>query len=272
MGSRLRKTVALAALIAGSSGVAHATEGWYGRVDAGYSFENDFAIDDGPTFGLSAAGDGDWSQYLGLGYAMQNGFRLEGEVSHRWGELDPTPLIDQGGDVHAYAAMINLYYDFNRGGGFEPYLGVGVGAARINANAHDGTLPSHLDGEDTSIAYQALAGVAIGLGEQLDLDIGYRYFVAPEGEYGGTGAGAPWEAYYDDQAVTVGLRWQFASAEAPPPPPAPPPMAPPPPPPPPACGDVPDVGIRRVFRVGSFQSQPSGDGNHRFCGHSSASV
>ena len=32
----------------------------------------------------------------------------------------------------------------------------------------------------TRIAYQGLAGVAIGLTERLDLDIGYRYFVAPE--------------------------------------------------------------------------------------------
>jgi OmpA-OmpF porin, OOP family len=239
MDRRMLKTAALTAILTGSAGVANATEGWYGRVDAGYSIESDFAIDDGPTF-RSSAMENDWSAHLGLGYAFSNGFRAEGELSHRFNQIEETPLVDDGGDTHAWAAMLNLYYDFNRGGGFEPYLGVGVGAARIVANAHDATLPSHLDASDTGVAYQALAGVAIGLGERLDLDIGYRWFVAQEGEYAGTGAGAPWEAYYDHQAVTIGLRWQFAEPYvAPPPPPPPAVYVPPPPPPPPQAATCP---------------------------------
>ena len=66
----------------------------------------------------------------------------------------------------------------------------------------------------------------------------------------------PGELDYTHQAVTVGLRWQFA-APAPPPPPPPPPYLPPPPPPPPPAGDVPDVGVRRVLRVGPLEPQPS---------------
>ncbi len=46
-----------------------------------------------------------------------------------------------------------------------------------------------VDDTDTAVAYQAMAGVAIGLSEQLDLDIGYRYFVAPESRVCGTGSG-----------------------------------------------------------------------------------
>jgi outer membrane protein OmpA-like peptidoglycan-associated protein len=46
----------------------------------------------------------------------------------------------------------------------------------------------------------------------------------------------PTDVSYEHQAVTVGLRWQFAAAAAPPPPPPPPtPTTPPPPPPPVAC-------------------------------------
>ncbi len=234
MKKRITKTVAMAALIAGAATGAQATEGWYGRADAGYTIESDFAIHEGgANFGLSAPAENDWSEYLGLGYAFAGGLRLEGEVSHRFNRLEATPLIDQGGDVHAWAAMVNAYYDFNRGGAFEPYLGVGVGAARLNANAHDGTAPAHhLDDSDTAVAYQAMAGVAIGLSERLDLDIGYRYFVVPESQYGGTGSGAPWDAYYDHQAVTVGLRWQFAAPYVAPPPPPPVAVSPPPPPPP----------------------------------------
>ena len=67
-------------------------------------------------------------------------------------------------------------------------------------------------------------GFAVGLGEQWDLDIGYRYFVADgaEGEatdtfIGSTTVVTPYttDADYEHQALTVGLRYQFA-APAPP--------------------------------------------------------
>ena len=233
MKPRWTKTAALAVLMASAAGAAHATEGWYARADVGYSFEGDFAISDGATFGRPGRQVDDWSEYAGMGYAFQNGFRLEGELSHRFNQIKTTDLIDHGGDAHAWAAMLNLYYDFNRGGKIQPYLGVGVGEARLHASAHDGSFPAHdLRDTDTSIAYQALAGVAFAVSEQTSFDVGYRWFVAPNGSFVGTGGGSPWDAYYDNQAITVGLRYQFASA-APPPPPPPPPLPPPPPPPPP---------------------------------------
>src|SRR5215813_1362581 len=133
MNSRLTKTAALAAIMAGTATAAHATEGWYGRVDAGYTVEGDFAVNDGPTFGRDGELRRDWSEYAGVGYAFQNGFRLEGELGHRFNQINHHEMFDQGGDVHAWSAMLNLYYDFNRGGAVEPYLGVGVGAARLRA-------------------------------------------------------------------------------------------------------------------------------------------
>jgi OmpA-OmpF porin, OOP family len=48
------------------------------------------------------------------------------------------------------------------------------------------------------------------------------------------GVPTSFDADYEHQAVTLGLRYQFA-APAPPPPPPPPPLPPPPPPPPPVA-------------------------------------
>jgi outer membrane protein OmpA-like peptidoglycan-associated protein len=127
--------------------------------------------------------------------------------------------------------MANLFYDFNRGGAIEPYIGIGAGAARVNAGANG--FGVQFEDEDTVIAYQALIGAAVSLNEQWDLDVGYRYFSAADAsmEDGIT----PADDYdYRQQALTVGLRYQFA-APAPPPPPPPPPLPPPPPPPPAAA-------------------------------------
>lgn len=197
------RTLALAALMAASAGVAHATEGWYGRADLGWSVDGELDVGGG-----SLDFDHDLSEHLGLGYAFQNGFRLEAEVAHRLNDFQ-----DIDGDARAWSAMANLYYDFNRGGRVQPYIGVGVGGARIDAKGAFG--PVSFDDDDTVFAYQGAVGFAVALSEQLDLDIGYRYFEAPNAGFSGSvDIEGPepfdFDADYTHQAVTVGLRYQFA--------------------------------------------------------------
>jgi outer membrane protein OmpA-like peptidoglycan-associated protein/outer membrane protein W len=231
MKSRITKTVALAALMASGATVAQATEGWYGRADVGYSTDGNVDFGDGESYDL----ENDWTTHLGLGYAFQNNFRLEGELGHRFNNFGEDVGLDDG-DVRVWSGMLNLFYDFNRGGRIEPYIGAGIGAARVEGVATEHPI-LYVDDQDTVLAYQAIVGLAIGITERLDLDVGYRYFVAEGGEFDGQAdIGNGLEAItvdgdYEQQAVTVGLRWQFAGAEAPPPPP--PPVQPPPPPPPP---------------------------------------
>jgi OOP family OmpA-OmpF porin len=174
----------------------------------------------------------DWMGDVGLGYAFQNGFRAEGELAYRtndWkGDLFESSL---NGRVNAWSAMANLYYDFNRGGRVQPYVGVGAGAARVRLSVAGGGNDS-----DTVFAWQAMVGIAFALTDQWDLDVGYRYLRANSVDVSQAFGGADSSVDYQHQAVTVGLRYQFA-APAPPPPPPPPPAPPPPPPPPPpvAC-------------------------------------
>jgi OOP family OmpA-OmpF porin len=222
--SKLKRTFALAALLSSASAIAttaNATEGWYGRVDGGYSVDGEVDFNNGATYDLEE----DWMAGLGVGYAFGPGLRLEGELSYRTNELDTFPA-----DVTTTSAMLNAYYDFNRGGRFEPYLGLGIGATDVE---FDGT-PEDVD---VGAAWQAMAGVAIGLTDRLDLDIGYRYFQGIELEWDdGISSG---DFDYTHQAVTVGLRWQFGAAYDAPPPPPPPAYTPPPPPPPPPVATCP---------------------------------
>jgi outer membrane protein OmpA-like peptidoglycan-associated protein len=202
----------------GASGItakANATEGWYGRIDAGYSVDGSLDVDGVDEFDF----DDDWMASGGIGYAYSNGFRLEGELAYRNNAIEDSDV-----DVSATSAMANLYYDFNRGGRFEPYIGIGVGYGQVDVDL------AALD-DDSGFAYQALAGVAIGLTERLDLDVGYRYFAIPDLDFGNANIGnitslPAWEADYTHQAVTVGLRWQFAAPAAAPAPYTPPPAAP----------------------------------------------
>ncbi|MEJ0059094.1 MAG: outer membrane beta-barrel protein [Terricaulis sp.] len=243
MKSRITSTVALAALMIGAAGAAEATEGWYARGDVGYSFDGELGIDDDGLYDWGDSSlDEDWVESIGFGYAMASGFRLEGEISHRFNQLEDTPTLDLGGDVHAWGVMLNGYYDFNRNGSIQPYLGLGLGMAQINANGADAGLPARsFDDVENTLAYQGLAGVAFSVTERLSLDVGYRYFAAPDYTFNSLQPFAfERDGSYTNQAVTVGLRWRFAEAAPPPPPPPPPPVvAPPPPPPPPRAAVCP---------------------------------
>jgi outer membrane protein OmpA-like peptidoglycan-associated protein len=221
MAKRITQTAALAALMAGGAGAAEATEGWYGRIDLGYSLDGEAEVAGPQTF------ESDSSQGVAMGYALDNGFRFEGEVSHRFNRFEPGPSVD--GDIHAWTGMLNGYYDFNRGGGIEPYVGVGVGSARLNASAFEGPVSPRVDDDVAALAYQGMAGIAFGLGEQLDIDVGYRYLAAPDAGFNGTTPTTKYTGDYVHQAVTVGLRYQFDAPQSAPPPPPPPVFQAPPP-------------------------------------------
>lgn len=229
-----RKALALAALAVGVWGVrtheAEASEGWYGRIDAGYSVEGGLEdVSNGEADLPDAEFDADWMVSAGAGYAFANGFRLEAEYSYRDNDVGEDAFW-RGGAVKATALMANLYRDFEVSERLRPYVGVGVGAAKVETKASGGVItPDYytFEGSDTVVAYQAMAGVAIGLTPRLELDVGYRYFIAPdlsfEGEITNEPA-PPFEMDYTHQAVTLGLRWQFAApaASAPLTPPLPP--------------------------------------------------
>lgn len=226
MSGKLMRAVALAALLAGMTSVAHANEGWYGRADIGYSVDGALEIDDA---GDDLDFEDDWSGHLGAGYGFQNGFRLEGELGYRTNDFE-----DIDGDATALSLMANLFYDFNREGRVRPYVGVGVGGARVDVDG--GLGPVTIDDDDTVVAYQGMVGLAFPINDRLDLDIGYRYFTAPDlgmtAVFQGEGEEfLDFDADYVHQAVTIGLRYQFGAAAAPPPPPPPPPPPAPPPPP-----------------------------------------
>ncbi|MEQ1616881.1 MAG: OmpA family protein [Terricaulis sp.] len=215
---KLLSTLAAAALLAGIGGGAQAKEGWYGRADVGYSVDGqvDGTFFDGEqTFRQSADLDDGWLADVGIGHAYGNGVRAELELARRNNDINQT-----NEEADATSLMLNGFYDFNRDGRFQPYIGLGIGYANVEIANFD----------DSDFAWQALAGVGVKLSERTMFDIGYRLFNVDGLDLGGV------ETDYEHQAVTLGLRHQFGAAPAPVPvaQPAPAP-APAPVPPPVAC-------------------------------------
>lgn len=213
------------------------SEGFYvgGGLGANQASDGDYTV---PTGSANAEFDWDWAGLGSLGYALGNGFRVEGELSYRGSEVDTIGGANGSGDVDATALMANLLYDIPTGTAFKPYLGVGVGAVRLNYDNVSTIAGSILDDDDTVLGMQGILGLGYAMTSQLDLFGQYNVMRTQDPEMrlvNGTAVSGD----YMSHAFFVGLRYSFAPPPPPPPAPvaqvaAPAPAPQPAPPPPPA--------------------------------------
>ncbi|MFN3448232.1 MAG: OmpA family protein [Roseococcus sp.] len=190
-----------------------------------------------------------WVGTGSLGWGFGNGFRVEGEVSYRdnratGASRDGVRPFIVGGTVRQLGLMANAFYDLplgdplGAGVTITPYVGAGVGAGWVQGRNVRATFPNaglmaidNASGWD--FAYQAIGGVAFGLGQfvpGLSLTTEYRYYATLSTEYRGanrdTGGTVPTRISGDvannHHSVLVGLRYAF---NTPTPAPAPAPAA-----------------------------------------------
>jgi opacity protein-like surface antigen len=149
-------------------------------------------------------GDDGWGAGLALGLRGAS-FRVEGEVVFRQNDLEvrgSTPVIGAvslDGDVSALALMGNLYFEPWIALPLKPYLGAGLGGARVAFEAEE------LDADDTDwvLAYQGMAGLAVDLAPDVAIFGGYRYFATDEPAIEGT------DIEYRTHNLELGLRFTF---------------------------------------------------------------
>ncbi len=232
---KLRTTLLTAAATLAIAPAAHAYEGLYGAIGAGLSYfgyENDVSNNDvgapGPDiFDTTSDYDNGIGIYAAIGKAHGNGIRTELEYSYRSADIDQIdpvagfsgiPAGSITGDSNIHALMVNALYDFGSGG-FTPYIGGGVGIGRVNheiagVNGVSGLAIAYGDTE-YNLAFQGIAGVAIGLSEGLALDLSYRYFNMLGNEYSGgavNGFTSEIEADASSHNFFAGLRWNFGAS------------------------------------------------------------
>jgi outer membrane protein OmpA-like peptidoglycan-associated protein len=174
---------------------------------------------------------------LSAGWAYGNGVRSEIELGHRRNDVDSITGTTNGvGHVRTWSGMVNVLYDFNTNSPFTPYIGGGIGMARVDGQGSAfGT--TSVDDTANGFAYQGIVGVGYRLNENATVFTDYRYFATRDLDFT-TADGRSVDADYANHTVLVGLRFNFAPPKPAPkeePKPAAAPMAPPPPPPPAAA-------------------------------------
>ena len=243
---RLSLALAVATLGVSSAAMAQGYNGWYLGARGGVTWLEDSSTTVG---GVANNIDYDRGYNIGgsVGYQFGGPFRLEAEVVYRKNDVDSytlggTRLTGAAGDGSSLALMVNGFYDFNTGTAFTPYVGLGIGYARISADGITATgLGATNSDDDNKFAYQAIAGLAYALTPEVSLTADYRYFATQDPKFR-LSNGTTIEGEYKTHNVMVGLMLRFpepapaprAMPVAAPPPPPPPAAAPPPPAPAPA--------------------------------------
>lgn len=92
-------------------------------------------------------------------------------------QIQPPPQTiddDEDQSLSTNAVMANLYIEPDLDWFAVPYVGVGAGVAFQDAD----DAPNPIDFDNTTFAYQVMAGMSIGLTERISIGAEYRYFDA----------------------------------------------------------------------------------------------
>jgi outer membrane autotransporter protein len=185
--------------------------GLYVKGGAGLAYSRDQEYADGVSARETELKNGYYMQgAIGYDYGM---FRSELELSYRRNdvdghELNGAALGNPGGDAESFAGMLNGYIDIPTGTVVTPYIGAGIGFARVDANEYDTSGVDFLDDGETDFAYQGMAGLDFAIDDAVSFYTEYKYFAVDNSEVR-TVAGNRSDLDYDSHTVSVGLRYSF---------------------------------------------------------------
>jgi opacity protein-like surface antigen len=205
--------------------------GFYLMAKAEYSIPENIDVNNSVGQGEAILSDG-VSLGLGLGYRFNRYIRSDVELARRAYELqnlarpsgaNSRPLT---GEAEIYSAMLSGYLDIplsdlgaDKAAGIIPYIGGGVGVGLLNANDvavfNNGIKPAGVSGYSKTYSGSAVvpvahlsAGLTIPVSDQVDIDLGYKYFLM--GDLSGTRRGVKGESQlFRAHSALAGIRYNF---------------------------------------------------------------
>ncbi|HET7587539.1 MAG TPA: OmpA family protein [Gammaproteobacteria bacterium] len=201
----------------------------YGQMGAPFFYHDSVKYDTG------------WAAMLTFGRLYSSGWRTEVEFSFRRNDFDSIRNFSVGrydatGDAVSYGLFFNGLYDFQTGSAVTPYLGLGIGALRVEYRDAGpfGRSAAHpqgfrIDDFDAGVGVQAIAGLKFNISDDVAMAVDYRYY-APVHLLGFDPTFDNNDVYWVGNTLMLTLQFGFGEEAQPAPPPAPVQPAPPPPP------------------------------------------
>ncbi len=162
--------------------------------------------DPGTAFGMTLGYD------LGTAFPEIGIGRIELEIARRSNDLEDVEFSDgtlgAAGKLSVTSIMLNSFAEYQTADPWLPYLGAGLGYARVSLEDARAESAPLADDHDWVFAYQFGAGIGYRIGQRLVLDLGYRYFATLDPEFNlADGTSTEWE--YDSHTANLGLRFHF---------------------------------------------------------------
>ncbi|WP_170181784.1 outer membrane protein [Phreatobacter stygius] len=140
----------------------------------------------------------------------------------------PVPARNERFSVTSQTALINAYVDLGGWGGVTPYVGAGLGVARLSASSYSSTpvpaaaalgeiavTPALTGTTKWNLAAAAMAGVTFDITPQARLDIGYRYLHMGSLRFADTAGGSYRAGPVAAHEIRIGLRYMFGDGLGP---------------------------------------------------------
>lgn len=203
--------VATVALLAVPTLAIAETSPLYITLGAGLTYLEDADLSGGGSTTTASGSNPSWALMGAVGMGVFDSVRAELELAHRDHGLD-----NRGGELNASSIMANMFYDIPvKLIGFTPYVGAGLGAARINADEITTTQFGLVDDKDWTWAYQGIAGVAADVANNLKVTLDYRYFSTFNDPEFSSASGTKVDGEFTDHTIMLGFRYSFGPAAAP---------------------------------------------------------
>ncbi|TNE38017.1 MAG: porin family protein [Alphaproteobacteria bacterium] len=138
--------------------------------------------------------------YIYFGTPTVTSSSLRSVTYHTFNSSGPFTKVDSG-DLTAFSIMANVWYEFCPDQTFHPYIGGGVGFAEVSLDV------GPIDESYNGFAWQAAAGVAFDVSENMSLSVEARFFEVPDAEFDINGQTRPFS--YESQEILVGLKFKF---------------------------------------------------------------
>ena len=176
----------------------------YGKV------EMDGRLSDAAGIYKTAKTDWKWGGSAAIGLKMC-AFRTEFEYNQQFGSAVDT-RTQVSGDItkgkQSYRSyMLNGYFDIPTYTPVHPYVGVGVGLARVKNRLAILTEPSVTKRRETNVAYQLMAGIGYNITRNWTLDVGYRWVDNGESTWHTNGGKVKFGS--TENQFTAGIRYTF---------------------------------------------------------------
>lgn len=149
-----------------------------------------------------------------VGYHLDPNWRIEGELVYRKNSLDEVTDATgakQGGDgeIESTHLLASLYYDFHMDWFVTPYVGAGLGYARLNhVNKTSLTGLTDIDSKADVFAYQVVGGASYEFNKRYTLFMDYRLVATATPKFHDK-SGATVESEYHNHTLNLGLRVRF---------------------------------------------------------------